>query len=56
MTDNEICICFKPSVFAALVSFPGRFVCPLDAGFPYLLVTYGETDQAAKYNSGQTYH
>jgi hypothetical protein len=56
VTDNEICICSKPSVFATLVSFPGCFACPLDASFPNLLVAYREANQAAEYNSGQTCH
>ena len=52
MTNDEICICFKSSVFAAPVPFPGHFVCPLTAGFSYLLVTYGETNQASKHDPG----
>jgi hypothetical protein len=56
VTNDEICICFKPSVFAAPVLFPGRFVCPLTTGFLYLLVTYGETNQPSKHDPGQAYH
>jgi hypothetical protein len=44
MTTDEVRECLKPPVFTPLVPFSASVVCLLTAGFPYLLMTYGEAN------------
>jgi hypothetical protein len=52
MTIDEVCECTEPPVFTSLVPFPASVICPLATGFSYLLMTYGEANQASQHDSG----
>jgi hypothetical protein len=55
MAIDKINVCSKPPIFAALVPLSASFIRPLTTGLSYLLVTYGEADQASQQDSCQAY-